>query len=243
MRKKVLVTNDDSVHSKGIKALVECLTDYEVDILVVAPSSEKSAVSHSITIRHGLKLQQLEDIVPGVKTYSLDGTPADCVKVAKVALKYDFDLVFSGANDGLNMADDVMYSGTVAGAAEGVMLGAVGVALSVARNNVEALKQNFTTIMDFMQKNHMLHANQFYNINIPSNPTGIKITHQTKNATQTIFKLVDGLHYMVGEPDSKTKLQDLEGDVMSYLNGYISITPLTNDRTDYKKIKELSTRK
>jgi 5'-nucleotidase len=243
MRKKVLVTNDDSVHSKSLKALVEQLHHYEVDIMVVAPSSEKSAVSHSITIRHGLKLHELEDIIPGVKTYSIDGTPADCVKVAKIALNYDFDLVFSGVNDGLNMADDVMYSGTVAGAAEAVMMGAVGIAISVAKNSLEAISEGFVMTMDFMQKNHMLHSNQFYNINIPRNPKGIKITHQTKNATETKFKLVDGLHYMIGEPDRKTKLKDLTGDIMTYLDGYISITPLTNDRTNYKKIKELLAKK
>jgi 5'-nucleotidase len=237
---KVLVTNDDSVHSKGLLELVIRLKKYAKEIMIVAPTREKSAVSHSITIRRGLKLHQLPDLVEGVPTYSVEGTPADCVKVAKIALGFDFDVAFSGVNDGLNMADDVMYSGTVAGAAEAVMFGKVGIAVSVKRNGLEALENGFDMVMDYFQKNNLLEGNLFFNVNIPENALGIQLAHQTKIATETKFKLQEGLHYMIGDPDRKTKLEDQLGDVATYFKGYISVTPLTNNRTDYQVLSSLT---
>jgi len=147
--------------------------------------------------------------------------------------------VFSGVNNGLNMADDIMYSGTVAGAAEGVMFGKTGIALSVERNGLSAFEAGFDSVIEFLKENCLLEGSHFLNINIPENKVGIQITHQTKNATETKFKAVAGGYKMVGQPNRTIRPNDDFGDIAAYLDGFVSITPLTNDRTDYEKLAML----
>ena len=96
MKYKILITNDDSLKYEGIKVLTEYAKEFASEIMVVAPHTERSACSHALTLRSEIRLYEEADLVPGVKTYTIDGTPADCVKFAKDALKYDFDIVFSG---------------------------------------------------------------------------------------------------------------------------------------------------
>ena len=93
---KVLVVNDDGIYSKNLKILVDYLKDIYNDILVVAPSKEQSAMSHRINIKGPIKLTVHDGLFDGVKAYSIDSTPADCVKFAVDYLKYDFDILFSG---------------------------------------------------------------------------------------------------------------------------------------------------
>src|SRR5678816_2594841 len=117
---RILVTNDDGVHSDGIHALAEALRPHG-DVLVVAPHVEASAIGHALTLRRPLRMEQLRDGV-----YEVDGTPTDCVNIAFTKLYSEPpDLVVSGINKGYNLGDDVTYSGTVSGALEGALLGAV----------------------------------------------------------------------------------------------------------------------
>ena len=95
MKYKILVTNDDSLKYEGIKVLTTYAKEFASEIMVVAPHTEKSACSHALTLRSEIKLYEEADLIPGVKTYTIDGTPADCVKFAKDALNYDFDIVFN----------------------------------------------------------------------------------------------------------------------------------------------------
>ena len=112
--KRVLITNDDGYDADGIKALVEQIYIFTKDIIVIAPKTNSSAVSHSITLKDGMKLVKEDSIYKDVTTYSLTGTPADCVSVGLVYLKLNPDYVISGINNGLNMGIDILYSGTVA---------------------------------------------------------------------------------------------------------------------------------
>ena len=112
--KKVLITNDDGVFAEGIKHLVKEIYKYTKNIVVIAPKNDSSAISHSITLRDGMKLERIEPIYKDIETYSLSGKPADCVSVGIVYLKLCPDYVISGINNGLNMGIDILYSGTVA---------------------------------------------------------------------------------------------------------------------------------
>ncbi len=129
---RVLVTNDDGIHAPGLAALERIAADLSPDVWVVAPETEQSATSHSLTLRRPLRISEL-----GARRYCVDGTPTDCVLVAQHRILADrpADLVLSGVNRGANLGEDVTYSGTVAAAMEGALLGARAIALSATRHD------------------------------------------------------------------------------------------------------------
>src|SRR5215208_6720003 len=121
----ILVTNDDGVHSEGIKALAAALAHFG-NITVVAPMQEASAIGHALTLRRPLRIETI-----GPKTFGIDGTPTDCVNLAiSHIIKRKPELIVSGINKGWNLGDDVTYSGTVSGALEGALLGIPAIAVS-----------------------------------------------------------------------------------------------------------------
>src|SRR6187401_2169652 len=125
---RILVTNDDRVHSEGIKALADALRPLG-DITVVAPIQEASAIGHALTLRRPLRIDTI-----GPNVFAVDGTPTDCVNLAIThVLKGKPDLIVSGINKGWNLGDDVTYSGTVSGALEGALLGIPSIAVSAPR--------------------------------------------------------------------------------------------------------------
>ena len=130
---RILVTNDDGVHSDGIRALVESIRGLG-DIIVVAPIQESSAIGHALTLRRPLRIDPVAE-----GWFAVDGTPTDCVNIAITQIFGGTlpDLVVSGINKGWNLGDDVTYSGTVAGALEAALLGVPGLALSLARTREE----------------------------------------------------------------------------------------------------------
>ena len=128
---RILVTNDDGIHAPGLKVLQNIAKSLSDDVWVVAPESEQSAVAHALTLRRPVRLRKLAP-----RRYALDGTPTDCVLIAahKLFKERPPDLVLSGVNDGGNLGEDVTYSGTVAAAMEGCLLGLRAIALSQQRN-------------------------------------------------------------------------------------------------------------
>src|SRR5829696_8439246 len=127
---RILVTNDDGVHSEGIHALARALRALG-EVLVVAPHIEASAIGHALTLRRPLRMERLRESV-----YEVDGTPTDCVNIGITKL-YGArpDLIVSGINKGYNLGDDVTYSGTVSGALEGALLGVPSIAVSQERSS------------------------------------------------------------------------------------------------------------
>src|SRR6186997_2548161 len=124
----ILVTNDDGVHSEGIRALADALRPLG-DITVVAPIQEASAIGHALTLRRPLRIETI-----GPNVFAIDGTPTDCVNIAIThVLEGKPDLIVSGINKGWNLGDDVTYSGTVSGALEGALLGIPSIAVSAPR--------------------------------------------------------------------------------------------------------------
>jgi 5'-nucleotidase len=130
---RILVTNDDGVHSPGIRALAEALAPLG-EVTIVAPIQEASAIGHALTLRRPLRIEAV-----GPQVFAIDGTPTDCVNIAIThVLKGKPDLIVSGINKGWNLGDDVTYSGTVAGALEGALLLVPSIAVSAERVRDEA---------------------------------------------------------------------------------------------------------
>lgn len=237
---KILITNDDSIQEKGLHALVNAAKRHG-EVFVIAPLFEQSGKSHSIDVHNGMELSKC-DAGLGVDTYTLNSTPADCVRTAVFALKEDFDIVFSGINNGLNLGEDIFYSGTVAAISEAAMLGKKGIAFSSYVNDYMSVINHFEEIMDFFKEYNLFEYNNIYNVNVPKNPKGIKLTKQGSTHFDTFFKNVDGMYYQLGNPRHEMDKDNQDSDVNAIYYDYISITPLNNDRTNYEVLKNLKNR-
>ena len=230
--KLLLVTNDDGYFAEGIKALVEELYKYTKNIIVLAPKNETSAVSHGITLRRGLSLKEETPIYKDVKTYSLDGTPADCVSVGITYLNIKPDYVISGINNGLNMGDDILYSGTCGACFEASLLGYKAIAFSCERNEFISAS-NIPDVINYINDNEKLKNSPILNVNMPIRHKGCVVTVQGYKQFTSEYYLQDGLLFANGQ-FLNGKLETNEtSDIMNYHKGYISITPLTTDRTKY----------
>src|SRR5688572_12731324 len=183
--KKILVTNDDGVHSEGIHALASALTRLG-EITIVAPHVEASAIGHALTLRRPLRMERLAN-----GAYEVDGTPTDCVNVALTQLfKTPPDLIVSGINKGYNLGDDVTYSGTVSGALEGALLGVPSIAVSLERSSgaydfTQAALAAATIGEGVLERG--LPSRVFININVPPGvPKGMRTTVQAKRNHVTV---------------------------------------------------------
>jgi 5'-nucleotidase len=240
-RFKILVTNDDGIHSEGIIVLAKAL--YEVgDIFVVAPDREKTAVAHSLTLHRPLRVEKIKR-----DAWAVDGTPADCVYLGvNVILPKPPQLIVSGINKGGNMGDDVTYSGTVSAAFEGTLLGIPSFAISLdARSHFK-----FHTAVHFAVRvaryivRKGLPKDTFLNINVPNldekKIKSYKITQQGRWTQEghAVVEKVDPrgkkYYWIAGGREVFTKREDTDVEAVS--NSYISITPLHLDLTDYASI-------
>lgn len=241
---KILVTNDDGIHSAGIIALAEALEALG-EVIVVAPAHEMSAASHSLTLMRPLRIEQIDD-----RHYSVDGTPTDCVTLAMShILKDDLpSLVVSGINKGANLGDDVTYSGTVAGALEAAIYGLPGIALSL----VQRVNFDFSYAAEFALKiarrvlGDGLPQGTLLNVNVPPGPVrGVRVTRQgTKIIKPNVIEGTDPRqrkYYWIGE-ESLTWNEEQGTDYEAVRHGLVSITPLRNDMTDFRVLDEIKSR-
>lgn len=235
--KKILVTNDDGLYAIGIKQLVSELTHIynKEDIVIVAPKSEYSCVSHSLTIHKPMKLLKETDLIEGVCTYSLTGTPADCVKCAICYLGIKPELIYSGVNNGLNLGYDILYSGTCAAGFEASIADYKTICLS-APVGFGHLVSTLKNVLLYINNNELLKNESILNVNIPinvdvNNPSIIK-TVQGKEAFSTLFRVEDGYIYNEGNPITNFSKEDDLSDLRWNQLGYITITPLTAKRTN-----------
>ena len=238
---RILVTNDDGVHSEGIHALADALRAIG-DVTVVAPHIEASAIGHALTLRRPLRMEQLRDGV-----YEVDGTPTDCVNIAFTKIfGARPDLVVSGINKGYNLGDDVTYSGTVSGALEGALLGVPSIAVSQERTRD---RYDFThaaaaaaTIAGIVLRDSIA-PQTFLSINVPTGkPKGFRLTVQAKRNHVTIVdERVDPRgrpYYWIEEGENDWEPHD-RSDFQAVRDGYISVTPLQPDLTDYAALRRL----
>jgi len=238
---RILVTNDDGVHSEGIHALADALRRLG-DVIVVAPHIEASAIGHALTLRRPLRLEQLRDGV-----YEVDGTPTDCVNVAFTKiLAATPDLVVSGINKGYNLGDDVTYSGTVSGALEGALLGVPSIAVSQERTrgayDFTHSAAGAAAIAELVLRAGMA-PQTFLSINVPGGkPKGFKITVQgRRNHVTIVDERIDPRgkpYYWIEEGENAWEPHD-RSDFQACKDGYISVTPLQPDMTDHGALTRL----
>ena len=232
---RVLITNDDGIHSKGLDALVQAFAPI-ADVAVVAPDREQSAASHAISLHRPLRIAEL-----GPKRWAVDGTPTDCVYVALHHLlrgEQRPDLVVSGVNYGANLGDDVTYSGTVAAAMEGSLLGVPAIAVSlVSRDRFDfGPAAAFARALGEAVVEHGLPRGMLLNVNVPRDASkGYAVTRLGKrNYGSLVLENVDPRgrkYYWIG--GSEAKHDDLPGSDCNavYDDGLISVTPLRLDLT------------
>ncbi len=232
---KALLVNDDGIHAEGLALLKKHLEKF-MEVYVVAPLHEQSAKSHSITIRKLFQIKKFDE-----KTYAVDGTPADCVKFGLHQFK-DIDIVFSGVNDGPNLANDVFYSGTVAGASEAVFNGVAGVAVSCGyRGAFEIVDTCLDTVIKHIIDNKLYSTEYALNVNFPTRGfdtiKGYKVTKQgVKDFANVFVEQEDGYKNIYEVVKSN---HDEDSDIWAIKNGYVSLTPLLLDRTAYDLMDRL----
>ena len=176
--------------------------------------------------------QKEESIYKDVETYSLTGSPADCVSVGIVYLKLNPDYVISGINNGLNMGIDILYSGTVAACFEAGIHNTKAIAFSCERNELISALQ-IPNVINYISKSENLKNTPILNVNMPINAKGIKITEQGGNQFSNQYDLIDGLIYATGVCLNGKAETNTNADIKAYYDGYISITPLTINRTKF----------
>lgn len=231
---RILVTNDDGVRSEGLRALADALRPLG-EVTVVAPIMEASAIGHALTLRRPLRIEPFDD-----HTFAVDGTPTDCVNIGVITiLKGLPDLVVSGINKGWNLGDDVTYSGTVAGAMEGSMLGAPSLAVSIKRTRTGMDFTHAAAAAVLMAERVLetgLPPRTFLNINLPEGrPKGFRLTTQARrNHVTSVAEKEDprGQPYFWIEEGQNHWEPDARSDYQAVLDGFVSVTPLHSDLTN-----------
>ena len=243
---RLLLCNDDGIHSEGLRALEEALAPFGT-IYVVAPDREQSAASHAVTLQRPLRVDQL-----GPRRWAVDGTPTDCILLAVNGLLREErpDYVISGINRGFNLSDDVTYSGTVSAAMEGTLLGIQSIAVSLGGREsfdfgpaAEFVAELFGSLKDVR-----LPRKTLLNVNVPPLPRGlikgVQLTGQgQRRYGDAIVENVDPRgrkYYWIGGAEMDLVDDGGSTDIGAIARGMISITPLHLDLTNYRSFDALA---
>jgi 5'-nucleotidase len=248
---RILVTNDDGIHAHGLKVCEQIARGLSEDVWVIAPEYDQSGVSHSLSLNDPLRLRQI-----GERHFAVKGTPTDCVIMgARHVLPEPPDLVLSGVNRGRNAAEDVLYSGTVAGAQEAAVLGIPAFALSLAHSAVNEHNPHWNTaiehapaIIDRVLRNG-IPKDVLVNVNFPDCPPGavkgVSVSTQGKRDQQLLH--IEARHDGRGNPyywiayARGTKPTGKDGtDLAALTDNRIAITPLRLDLTDQSFMSKLA---
>lgn len=234
---KILITNDDGVFAPALPHLIRWAQKYG-EVITVAPKVEQSGKSHAIDFMHPQEIKQVE-IAPDLIAWSMDSTPADCVRFALDQYGHNFDLIISGINRGYNLGADIVYSGTVGAIFEGIRQGIPGIALSgFPTTHIEAI-EHLDRVMDYVLQNNLLSYNPLYNVNIPPEAGKITVTRQGGiYFTDRFVAIGNDMYVQEGEPDIGD-LSDTSVDIAAVHSGLISITPLSATRTELGVFEQL----
>lgn len=251
MKQNILITNDDGINAKGLRALIEVASEFG-KVTIVAPEMGMSGMSHAITMTNPLFLRRIK-IADSVEVYACQGTPVDCVKIAVDSIMEEAPtLILSGINHGSNSNVSVLYSGTMGAATEGATYNVPSIGFSLTSHLANA---DFTAaryyVKEILEKvlQHNCNKSLCLNVNIPSIPSeeikGIKLCRQANGFWQEEFdKKLDPrgreYYWLVGkfiniEPEAA------DTDEWALRNGYVSIVPVQVDMTDYKTLKKAET--
>ncbi len=236
---RILITNDDGVYSEGLRLLARELSRLG-EVFVVAPDREQSATGHSLTLTRPLRMQKLEP-----NWYAVDGTPTDCVNLGILWLLKDArpDLLVSGINFGTNVGDDVTYSGTVSATFEGVLLDVPSIAFSQEVSEGFSFAKSAVLAARFVESLLAvpdLPKDLLLNVNFPAGETkGVAFTRLGKRVyRQSVVEKVDPrghtYFWIAGTPEWQN---DSGTDHEAVQNGFVSVTPLHLDLTDYRGLE------
>ncbi|WP_017302853.1 5'/3'-nucleotidase SurE [Spirulina subsalsa] len=256
---KLLISNDDGIFAPGVRTLANTLAQVGHQVTVVCPDRERSATGHGLTIHQPIRANVVEGLyTPSVKAWSCSGTPADCVKLGLQAILSERpDFVLSGINQGANLGTDILYSGTVSAAMEGLIDGIPSIAVSLTSFQ----SQEFPTAAQFIQEllaklvHHPLAEATLLNVNVPALPpegvAGVKITRQglrryIEQFEQRLDPRGKSYYWLAGEaveeieqPDHAHVPAHILTDVQAIRDRYISITPLQYNLTDAQNVSPL----
>jgi 5'-nucleotidase len=241
---RALISNDDGIEAGGIEALERAARDAGFETYVVAPDREQSATAHSLTMHRPLRVSQI-----GERRWSVDGTPTDCVNLALCKLLKDLrpHFVFAGINGGPNLGDDVTYSGTVACAFEGTLLGVPSIAFSLDYRG-DTPRPDFTEAeraaheLILWAKDNPPTKETLWNVNIPiGRPRGVKPTRMGRRRYgDNVVEKVDPRgrpYFWIGGTFIDT--HSAGTDLTAVADGFVSVTPLHLDLTDYRQLAEM----
>jgi 5'/3'-nucleotidase len=242
---KILLTNDDGIDAPGIRTLKRVLEEAGHEIMVIAPDKEQSAASHSITLHEPLRIIERSKL-----EYAITGSPADCIILAsRVILKETPDLVISGINGGGNMAEDILYSGTVAAALEAMFMGYRSIAISIASHTEQKFETAAEILKQLLDKglHELIGEKEVFNINVPNidieEIKGIKISKVGNRHYEDFVKeQIDPRGrkiYWIGGEDPLWK-NEPGTDFKVLFEGYVSITPIYPNFTVNESINKIN---
>lgn len=245
---EILISNDDGIDAPGIQVLAAAMRRLG-NVTVAAPHRQQSAVGHAITMSMPLRMRKYF-IGKKFFGYAVEGTPADCVKLAvRSILKKQPDLMISGINHGSNTAVNILYSGTVSAATEGTILGIPSIAISLTTYDEPDFRfaAKFAVRLGRMVARHGMPRGTLLNVNVPAIPEreikGVVVTRQGKSFWDDTFvarrdPINREYYWLTGKMEITDTAPD--ADQIAIINNYISITPIHYDLTDYAMLKELS---
>lgn len=234
---RILLVNDDGINAEGMRLLVNWAKT-KGEVCVFAPKYQQSGKSHSIEIHNSYEVKKV-DIFDGVEAYSVDSTPADCVRIAVLGMKKQFDLAISGINCGPNLGGDIHYSGTVGACFEAAKAGIKAIAFSAPFTSFDNAIKNIDRAYDLICEKKMFDYTEIINVNFPEHGDEILITRSGPAIYSDEFEFL---------PDGKVKpclvclyknTNDLELDTDAVMTGHISITPLKYELTNRPALKIL----
>lgn len=236
---KILVTNDDGILSEGLTIVAEWATKLG-EVWIVAPKQQQSGKSHAITIHSPFAVEKVSLGIGEVAAYAVDSTPVDCVRFATLGLHQSFDLIISGINKGYNLGEDILYSGTVGALFEAKLRNTCGIAFSTEYTTFEYAKANLDAVWQFVISNRLFESNGIFNVNIPPEPRGILLTRQGGAYFSDDWQdLGDGTWQQKGFCVHENH-HDRTLDTDATIDGFVTITPMTIDRSNVAVWKKLT---
>lgn len=235
---RILITNDDSITATQLIPLIKWCQKLG-EVTAVVPKYEQSGKSHSIELHQPFEVKKVE-AEPGITIYTVDSSPADCVRYAVLGMKQQYDLVVSGINKGFNMGTDIMYSGTAGAVFEAANLGIQAIAISTGPHLYDRAIEPLDKVWAYIQEHKLLDIHDYYNINIVPDDKGIRITRQGGHFYSDDFIHQGNDMYMPQGIFVYQNTNDLTLDTDCVMSGYISIMPLTVNRADMTVYNQLN---
>ena len=231
---RILIVNDDGMNAAILPDFIRWARKLG-EVTCVVPKHEQSGKSQAIDFLHPVEIREVA-LAEDITVWAMDSTPADCVRFGTSGLHQTYDLILSGINRGYNLGDDIAYSGTVGAINEGGRLGIPAIALSCDVGAMEEAMAMLDDWWDFMNRNGLLEERALYNVNFPhtDTPKGIRVTHQGGPFYSDAFEYRGNDMYMqVGAPIEYDRC-DLTIDMDAVRAGYISVSPMTWQKTNWK---------